>query len=279
MKSFYQYCYQIANRLGRPGTLNQIVASSAEDEGLKSKASTNSPPNALALYVRTVPSAYWDPHGPNGPRWVGYSYLVVSIEGPCLPFFQSAYDSLKASVYQSVYLQTAGKALLDQVELVIDDKGLRLGFDALNATLQTQAIADPANAAVDLAEFIHFAGDSLAGSAWDGAARLSDLMEATSLTAQQVASLSYLGFKVLGDANATAIINTNGTGAADGYIGRRGNDNIGGNTGNDILIGGVKEARLTCRRSKFGSLGTTKTAAIYACSMRARGQYDQVIRS
>lgn len=115
----------------------------------------------LERYVRTYGGAYYNPAS---GTYVGYSSYAVGIEGQRLPFFQSAYDSLNASVYQGLYLQTAGKALLDQAELVVDDKGLRLGSDALNNTLAASAQSDPANAAVNLAEFIYFAGDSLAGS-------------------------------------------------------------------------------------------------------------------
>jgi hypothetical protein len=170
---------------------------------------------------------------------------AVSIEGPRLPFFQSAYDSLKASVYQSLYLQTAGKELLDQVELVIDDKGLRLGFDALNTTLEAQALANPASAAVNLAEFIHFAGDSLAGSAWDGAAQLADLLETASLTDLQTGALTYLDYKVFGDVNSTADVSfVRSTNANEGLVGRAGNDYLYGGGGNDILIGGAGNDQL-----------------------------------
>ncbi|MBT9508247.1 hypothetical protein [Rhodoferax sp.] len=58
-------------------------------------------------------------------------------------------DALNASTYQSLYVQTEGKSLLDQVELVIDDKGLRLGFDELNATFAVKALNNPANAALE----------------------------------------------------------------------------------------------------------------------------------
>ncbi|MFM2275414.1 MAG: hypothetical protein RL211_1286 [Pseudomonadota bacterium] len=89
----------------------------------------------IERYTRANSSYFYDPAQ---ARYVGYTYYTVSIEGQRLPFFQSAYDSLKASTYQRLYLQTEGKALLDQVELVIDDKGLRLGFEVLDATLATK---------------------------------------------------------------------------------------------------------------------------------------------
>ena len=43
----------------------------------------------------------------------GYTFYSVSIESQRLPFFQTAYDSLKASAYQSLYLLAAGKQLLN----------------------------------------------------------------------------------------------------------------------------------------------------------------------
>ena len=148
-------------------------------------------------------------------------------------------------MYQSLYLQTEGKELLDQVELVIDDKGLRLGFDALNATFQSKALADPASAAVDLAEFIHFAGDSLNGSAWDGAAQLADLMEANNFTAGQTSALAYLDYKVFGDANSTSnTIYVRSTNANEGLVGRAGDDYLYGGGGNDVLIGGAGNDQL-----------------------------------
>ena len=105
----------------------------------------------------------------------GYTFYSVSIESQRLPFFQTAYDSLKASAYQSLYLLAAGKQLLDQIELVIDDKGLRLDFAAVNATLAQEIASNPSQAATDLAEFISFTTDSLASSGWDGVAQLGGL--------------------------------------------------------------------------------------------------------
>ena len=172
-------------------------------------------------------------------HYVGYTYYVVSIESQRLPFFQSAYDSLKASTYQSLYLQTEGKALLDQIDLVIDDKGLRLGFGALNATLATKAQASPTNATVALAEFIHFSSDSLSGSGWDGAAQLADLLETQSLDAAQTSALTYLQYRFAGGIASSTNTTLNGTGAADGLIGRGGNDTLAGGGGNDVLIGGA----------------------------------------
>ena len=132
----------------------------------------------IERYTRATNASYYD--AATG-TYKGYTFFTVSIEPQRLPFFQTAYDSLKASTYQSLYLQTEGKQLLDQIELLIDDKGLRLDFAAVNSTLARKVATDPNQAATDLAEFIAFTTDSLASSGWDGAAQLGDLRNTTSI--------------------------------------------------------------------------------------------------
>ena len=129
--------------------------------------------SVIERYTRATNASYYD--AATG-TYKGYTFYSVSIEPQRLPFFQTAYDSLKASTYQSLYLQTEGKQLLDQIELVIDDKGLRLDFAAVDTALARKLATDPSQAATDLAEFISFTTDSLASSGWDGAAQLGELL-------------------------------------------------------------------------------------------------------
>ena len=131
----------------------------------------------IERYTRANNASYYD--AATG-SYKGYTFYTVSIEPQRLPFFQTAYDSLKASTYQSLYLQTEGKELLDQIELVIDYKGLQLDFAAVNTALAQKIAANPSQAATDLAEFISFTTDSLASSGWDGAAQLGELRNSTS---------------------------------------------------------------------------------------------------
>lgn len=187
-------------------------------------------------YVRATNASYYD--SAQG-RWVGYTYYSVSIESQRLPFFSQAYDELKNSVYKNLYLQTEGKALVDELELVIDDNGVRLDFNALNASFSAKASVDPAGAAVALAEFLHFAGNSLETSGWDGAAQLSDLLGVVQLDASQKAAMDYLHFRMAGDVGSLNNAYLSGTETADGLIGRSGNDTLAGGGGNDILIGGA----------------------------------------
>ncbi len=130
----------------------------------------------IECYTRATNASYYD--AATG-TYKGYTFYTVSIEPQRLPFFQTAYDSLRASTYQSLYLQTEGKELLNQIELVIDDKGLRLDFAAVDAAFAQRKAANPGQAATDLAEFISFTTDSLASSGWDGSARLGELRRST----------------------------------------------------------------------------------------------------
>ena len=59
--------------------------------------------------TRATNASYYDS---TTGTYKGYTFYSVSIESQRLPFFQADYDSLKASTYQSLYLQTAGKQLL-----------------------------------------------------------------------------------------------------------------------------------------------------------------------
>jgi Ca2+-binding RTX toxin-like protein len=186
----------------------------------------------IERYTRAVNSHYYDP-AIGGYR--SYTYYTVGIEAQRLPFFQSAYDSLTASVYQSLYQQTTGQDLMDQVELIIDDKGLRLDFSAVDAAFDQKTAADAAQAAIDLTEFFHFSIDALSNSGWDGALRLAALLETATFTSEQNAVLQGFKLKQATDAGGTL----NGAGDVDILVGKGGNDTLAGSAGADILIGGA----------------------------------------
>ena len=186
----------------------------------------------IERYTRAVNSYYYDP-AIGGYR--GYTYYTVGIEAQRLPFFQSAYDSLTASVYQNLYQQTTGQDLMNQVEVIIDDKGLRLDFSAVDVAFDQKTAADAAQAAVDLTEFFHFTIGSLSNSGWDGAVRLGSLLETAIFTPEQHAILQ--GFKLKQAADAGSILN--GAGDVDILVGKAGNDTLAGSGGADVLIGGA----------------------------------------
>jgi hypothetical protein len=75
--------------------------------------------------------------------------LRVNFSQAQLDLLQQAYDSLKESVYASLVLQTPLKPYLDQIELVIDEQGLRLDATQLNQMLAARKAADPENYLAD----------------------------------------------------------------------------------------------------------------------------------
>ena len=187
-------------------------------------------------YVRAVNASYYDSAR---HQYVGYTYYTMSIEAQRLPFFQSSFDSLKQSMYQNLYLQTEGESLLDLLAVTVDDNSLRVDFDTLNTELSNRANADPAKAAVNLAEFLHFASDELTGTGWDGAVLLSDLLANTELNSAQKNALEYVHFRIAGDIGSLADGYLSGSANADGLVGRGGNDTLAGSGGHDVLIGGA----------------------------------------
>ena len=100
-----------------------------------------------------------------------------------LNLLQQAYDSLSESVYANLVMQTRLKPYLDQIELVIDNDGIRLDAAALNQKLAEKKATDPENYLADLFELDKYAGHFLAGTNWVGFADLDSVIESTPLTA------------------------------------------------------------------------------------------------
>ncbi|SMB29221.1 protein of unknown function [Sterolibacterium denitrificans] len=84
--------------------------------------------------------------------------LRVNFSQAQLDLLQQAYDSLSESLYASLVLQTRLKPYLDQIELVIDDNGIRLDATALNQMLADKRALDPENALADLFDLDKYAG-------------------------------------------------------------------------------------------------------------------------
>jgi hypothetical protein len=107
---------------------------------------------------------------------------------------QQAYDSLKESVYASLVMQTRLKPYLDQIELVIDDSGIRLDATPLNRMLADRRAADPENYLADLLDLDRYASGFLSGTNWQGLADFDTLIDTLPQTAGIQALLS--DFKV-----------------------------------------------------------------------------------
>uniref|UniRef100_UPI000AC8708B calcium-binding protein n=1 Tax=Comamonas kerstersii TaxID=225992 RepID=UPI000AC8708B len=162
-----------------------------------------------------------------------YPTLRVNFSQGQLDLLQQAYDSLKESVYASLVMQTRLKPYLDQIELVIDNDGIRLDAAALNQKLAEKKATDPENYLADLLDLDRYAGAFLAGTNWQGLADFDNLVETLPQTAGIAALLDEFKVRTLtgGDDNAWL------TDKADIVLAGDGNDTLYGYNGNDRLFG------------------------------------------
>ncbi|MGH8760464.1 MAG: calcium-binding protein, partial [Burkholderiales bacterium] len=179
--------------------------------------------------------------------------LRVNFSQPQLDLLQQAYDSLKESVYASLVMQTRLKPYLDQIELIIDDSGLRLDATQLNQTLADQRAIDPENALADLLDLDRYASGFLSGTNWSGLADFDQMVETLPQTAGIAALLDEFKVRTLtgGDDvtgltnNADIVLAGEGNDALYGYsgndrlFGQGGDDRIYGGNGDDLLSGGA----------------------------------------
>jgi hypothetical protein len=116
--------------------------------------------------------------------------LHVNFSQAQLDLLQQAYDSLKESVYASLVMQTRLKPYLDQIELIIDEQGLRLDATRLNQMLADRRAADPENYLADLLDLDRYAGALLSGTNWQGLADFDTLIDTLPQTAGIAALLN-----------------------------------------------------------------------------------------
>ena len=189
-------------------------------------------------------------------------YVFLPISSAQINFLNSAYASLKQSVYDGLLLQTRLKPYLDAVSLTIDDTGIGMDFSGVDTALQTRYQATPAEAVRDLLDLQRLAGANLNGLGWDGygqlrswlsdAATNPDLDTATrsALMSAFVAGFADFGYPNLktdgvGTNSNDAIIGDdagatlNGNGGNDLVLGGNGDDTLTGGSGNDVLYGGA----------------------------------------
>lgn len=103
--------------------------------------------------------------------------LKLNFSTAQLDLLQQAYDSLKESVYASLVMQTRLKPYLDQIELVIDNDGIRLDAAALNQKLAEKKATDPENYLADLLDLDRYANGFLSGTNWVGLADFDTLID------------------------------------------------------------------------------------------------------
>jgi len=182
-----------------------------------------------------------------------YPTLRVNFSQGQLDLLQQAYDSLKESVYASLVMQTRLKPYLDQIELVIDEQGLRLDATQLNQMLAAKKAADPENYLADLLDLDRYANGFLSGTNWVGLADFDTLIDTLPQTAGIAALLDEFKVRTLtgGDDNAYLTDKANivlagegqdtlyGYNGIDRLFGQGGDDRIYGGAGDDLISGGA----------------------------------------
>ena len=179
--------------------------------------------------------------------------LRVNFSQSQLDPLQQAYDGLKECVYASLVMQTRLKPYLDQIELVIDNNGLRLDVTKLNQKIADKKATDPENYLADLLDLDRYASGFLSGTNWNGLAGFDQVIETLPQTAGIVALLSDFNVRTLTDGsdeldftdNADIILAGEGndtlysSNGNDRLFGQGGDDRIYGGNGDDLLSGGA----------------------------------------
>jgi Ca2+-binding RTX toxin-like protein len=174
----------------------------------------------------------------------GSAAVTVTLWHSPRDMLQVSYDALKASVYQSLALQTRLKPYLDAIGLNITDAGVQLDFTQVKADFTAKIDADPGNGVADLMDFNRGTGEMLAGSGWNGTQTLIDYLGAhamttdlqTALVANGIRAKGMAGWSNSGSVNDDVMI---GDGANDTLYGYGGNDSLYGGAGADTLNGGA----------------------------------------
>lgn len=158
--------------------------------------------------------------------------LNVSLSAGQLTLLESAWQALRASVFDALSLQTRFKPVLDAIELTVTADALSLDFSNVDQHFEDLIAQDMVGGLRDLIDFRRASSSLMAGSGWDGAALLSHYVERLSEPEWRQLAVAQ-GALVWGQAN----YNPQGTAANDIIIGGGANDSISGQGGDDVLVG------------------------------------------
>ncbi len=158
--------------------------------------------------------------------------IEIHYEQGKLDLLQHSYDELKASVYESLLLQTRFKPLLDQINLVIDNTGIRLDFTQLTTTFNQQISTDAEAGLLELIDFNFATQQLLKGTGWTGWQDMAGLLEITQTPAITEALKLHAAMtkEVLWSSGI-------GMGTDDVLYGDEADDWLYGGTGDRILLG------------------------------------------
>ena len=155
--------------------------------------------------------------------------LAINLDQRQLDLLQSAYQSLREAVYDTLVLQTRLKSYLDKIDLAITDTTIALDFTQLTQSFQDKLATDPVNGLIDLIEFNKYTRELLSGTQWDGVAMMEDTIRTLPVTPEL--QVVYNEFNVRFNSGS-------GTNGDDIILGDEQNRTVYGGSGDDTLFGG-----------------------------------------
>ncbi|MDY0038030.1 MAG: calcium-binding protein, partial [Zoogloea oleivorans] len=171
----------------------------------------------------------------------GTGAVTVNLWSGTETLLQRSYDNLRASVYDSLVLQTRLKPLLDEIQVKVLDGTISLDFGAVEADIANRLATNRAAGLADLLDFSGVTMRELDMPSWNGWQMLADFVAGQSMTQELADELHALGIRVKGQAGWSST----GTSADDILLGDGVNDSIGGGSGSDILFGAGGDDSLT----------------------------------
>jgi Ca2+-binding RTX toxin-like protein len=170
----------------------------------------------------------------------GRPAIRIAMNGNQLGLLDQAWQALRQSVYDGLLLQTRLQPYVDAMGLLLNEEGVRLNFSGVEQAFQAHFETAPGEAVRDLLDLQRIAGNTLAGSGWDGYTLLRDWLAAP-LDASIRPALADFGYSGL-SANGAGSLGNDVVLATEESLplaGNYGNDLVLGGTGNDQLHGGA----------------------------------------
>ena len=164
----------------------------------------------------------------------GVGTLMISYTQSQLDLLNQSYEALRESVYAALIVQTRFAGLLDQIQLVIDENGIRFDFAAVTQAFHDRIAANAAQGMSDLIEFNRYAGNMLLGMGWGGLEMMEGYMRTLPVSAELQAVYDEFNVSVDGQAGFTG----RGDAAGDIIVAGAGDNTLYGGSGDDVLFGG-----------------------------------------
>ena len=177
----------------------------------------------------------------SAPDAQGKRTATVTLFADQVSRLQQSFDTLKASVYGSLVLQTRLKPLLDKIQVGIDNDGAHLDFSQLDSELNARVASNAVNGVADWIDLAKYGQSTFAGTGYDAWGTLKTALFSGAIAADTLNAL-HIQVGTAGNDTVTGAATDNllFAGAGDDKLyGNNGADVLAGGAGNDVLYGGI----------------------------------------